>query len=77
MLKYRGHSITFQEVPNEVSLCLNITNCQGRCDRCHSPDLRLDVGEPLLRDIDGMLRRYGSLITCVCFLGEGNDYPSL
>ena len=77
MLRYDGYAITMQEVPDEISLCLNITGCLGRCEGCHSPHLRLSTGQPLRDDIEAMLARYDGMITCVCFMGEGNDPSDL
>ena len=77
MVKYDGYDITFQEVPNEVSLVFNITNCQGTCEGCHSPWLRGDYGRPLHGDLESLIQKYKGLITCVCFMGEGNDVESL
>lgn len=77
MIKYQGHSITFQEVPGEISLALQIANCPHHCDGCHTPQLREDVGRPLANDILGLIARYGKMITCVCLMGEGNDVKAL
>lgn len=68
-LKYAGHSVVFQEVPNEITLAFNITGCPHRCPGCHTPELREDIGRPLLEDLDSLLEWYGNSITCVCFMG--------
>lgn len=73
MIKYVGTDITFQEVPGEVSLTILISNCQHRCEGCHSPQLREDIGDDLVRDLPGILERYKDAVTCVCFMGTGND----
>lgn len=72
-LKYTEAEITFAEVPNEVTLCINISNCPNRCKGCHSPHLWEDIGEPLdlmhLTDlIDSSIG-----ITCVCIMGGDAD----
>jgi len=77
MIKYTGAYITFQEVPDEVSLVLTISNCPGRCEGCHSPWLREDIGDDLEKDLLSLLEKYGDAITCVCFMGEGNDLDAL
>lgn len=77
MIKYTGAYITFQEVPDEVSLVLTISNCPGRCEGCHSPWLREDIGDDLEKDLPNLLEKYGDGITCVCFMGEGNDVEAL
>ena len=77
MIKYISQALTFSEVPDEASLCLNITNCQYRCPGCHSPYLQQDTGRDLLESLPVLLQKYGSDITCVCFMGEGNDPQAL
>lgn len=77
MIKYLGYAVTFQEIPNEVTLCFNITNCKHRCPGCHSPELQQDIGNDLEVDIESIINRYLGGITCVCFMGEGNDWDAL
>ena len=77
MIKFHDYYITFQEVPNEISLVFTITNCQNRCEGCHSPWLREDVGNDLVSGMAKIISRYKDDITCVCFMGEGNDSESL
>ncbi|MBO4665508.1 MAG: anaerobic ribonucleoside-triphosphate reductase activating protein [Paludibacteraceae bacterium] len=73
-MKVASFEIVFQEVPNEVSLALNISGCPNRCKGCHSPHLWADTGEELTTELlDGLLDRYGAGITCVCFLGGDQD----
>lgn len=70
MLKYANFDIVFQEVPDEVTLAINITNCPNHCVGCHSPYLWEDKGTVLDRDeLDQLIKRYASGITCVCFMG--------
>lgn len=76
MLRYTDYDIVFQEVPGEVTLAINISNCPNRCKGCHSPYLMEDVGDPLTEDILSMLlQKYGKDITCVCFMG-GDASPA-
>ena len=70
MLKYHNYDIVFQEIPDEVTLAVNLTNCPHRCVGCHSPHLREDIGEVLNeKAMDSLLKKYGKQITCVCFMG--------
>lgn len=70
MLKYYNYDIVFQEVPGEVTLAINITNCPNRCEGCHSPHLRKDIGEVLNgNSLTTLLGKYGNAITCICFMG--------
>lgn len=77
MIKYAEHMVTFAEIPTEVSLSFNITNCQNRCVGCHSPHLREDTGEELTDDVFDSMIASNKGITCVLFLGEGNDQERL
>lgn len=75
MLKYYNYDIVFQEIPNEVTLAVNITNCPNRCKGCHSPHLQKDIGEELNEDrIISFVEKYASAITCFCFMG-GDGHP--
>ena len=39
MLKYLDTMVTFSEIPDEVTLCINLTNCPYHCPDCHSKEL--------------------------------------
>ena len=73
MLKYVDTLVSFQEIPDEISLCINISNCPNNCPGCHSAYLKDNIGTPLtyielmriLKDIRG--------ITCVCFMGGDKE----
>lgn len=70
MVKYHNFDVVFAEIPDEVTLAINLTNCPNRCPGCHSPYLRADAGEPL--DDGGLLAllgKYARSVTCVCFMG--------
>lgn len=70
MLKYTDYTIVFQEVPDEVSLAINLSGCPYRCKGCHSPHLQQETGEELSeRVLSGLLQSYAQAITCVCFMG--------
>ncbi|PID88190.1 MAG: anaerobic ribonucleoside-triphosphate reductase activating protein [Bacteroidia bacterium] len=70
MLKYTDYDIVFQEIPNEVTLAINLSNCPHRCVGCHSPQLMQDIGNRLTEStLTDLLSKYGSSITCVCFMG--------
>ena len=74
MLKYYNYDIVFQEIPNEVTLAINITNCPNRCKGCHSPHLQKDIGEELNEErIITLMDKYASAITCFCFMGGDGD----
>ena len=74
MLKVTSFDIVFQEIPGEVTLALNLSNCPCHCPGCHSPHLADDIGEPLDEPLlDSLINRYKSLITCVAFMGGDAD----
>lgn len=74
MLKYVNTSIVFQEVPDEVSLAINISNCPNNCIGCHSEFLKTDIGTILSPEtLKELLDPYKSDITCVAFMGGDND----
>lgn len=73
MLKYKDVLIGFQEVPDEISLCINITNCPNNCIGCHSPYLAEDIGEELTPEELSRLIMKNKGITCVCLMGGDND----
>lgn len=76
MLRYVNSGIVFQEIPDEVTLSVNISNCPCRCPGCHSSYLWEDIGEELdMRVIDTFMEKYGGSITCICFMG-GDASPA-
>ncbi len=74
-MKFVSFDIVFQEIPGEVTLAINISNCPNRCKGCHSPHLQEDIGAVLNEDaLTSLLEKYGNAITCVCFMG-GDSSP--
>jgi anaerobic ribonucleoside-triphosphate reductase activating protein len=70
MLRFVSYNIVFQEVPEEVTLAINLSNCPNRCKGCHSPHLQEDIGEQLDNNVLAvLLEKYGDAITCICFMG--------
>ena len=75
MLKYVDMKVVFQEVPNEVTLAINISGCPCNCRGCHSSYLAEDIGEPLdLQHLTNLIDSNKG-ITCVCIMG-GDANPS-
>lgn len=77
MVKYLNTAVVFEEVPDEVSLAINITNCQNLCVGCHSPELRKDIGKEISKNETDRLLRENEGVTCVLFMGEGGDANAL
>ena len=74
MLKYVNTMVTFSEVPDEISLCIEISNCPCHCMNCHSSYLAEDIGEELTLDKIYKLIDNNEGITCICFMG-GDSSP--
>jgi anaerobic ribonucleoside-triphosphate reductase activating protein len=64
----------FQEIPGEVTLAINLSNCPNGCKGCHSAYLQQDTGEVFDEYVvDSLLDKYGNSITCICFMGGDSD----
>lgn len=74
MLKYTEAEVTFSEVPDEITLCINISNCPNHCPDCHSQWLWDDVGNELNIEVIKQLLNKNKGITCVAFMG-GDSSP--
>ena len=75
MLKYVDTKIVFQEIPDEITLAINISGCPCNCKGCHSFYLAEDIGEPLdLQHLTNLIDSNKG-ITCVCIMG-GDANPS-
>ena len=73
MLKYVNYDIVFQELPNETTLAINISNCPCHCKGCHSSYLAEDIGKPLIfREIERLIKENEGL-TAICFMGGDSD----
>ena len=70
MLKCYSFDIVCQEIPDEITLAVNISCCPNRCPGCHSPWLWEDAGEPMTEEmLTSLIERYVSAVTCFCFMG--------
>lgn len=73
-----SYDIVFQEVPGEVTLALNISQCPYHCAGCHSPHLWGGDGLTLtMQLLDELLHKYEQEITCVCFMGGDHQLTML
>lgn len=73
MLKYVDTRVCFAEVPDEITLCINLSNCPCHCKGCHSPYLAEDVGEILTNCRIQKLLKENEGVTAICFMGGDND----
>jgi len=73
MIKYYNSMVVFEEIPNEITLAINITNCPCHCKGCHSPFLWEDVGTELtVEELDKLIEKNDG-ITTVCFMGGDRE----
>lgn len=75
MLKYVDSKVTFTEIPDEITLCINISNCPCHCEECHSSYLAEDIGKSLNLESLTNLIDSNNGISCVCIMG-GDANPS-
>ena len=73
MLKYVDAVVSLAEIPDEISLCINISNCPCHCKGCHSSYLAEDIGKKLDHHVleDLILSNEG--ISCISFMGGDAD----
>lgn len=69
MLKYVDTKVTFSEVPDEISLCINISNCPCQCKGCHSSYLAQDIGTELTFNEIRKLVKKNSGVSCIALMG--------
>lgn len=74
-MKYTTSLITFSEIPDEITLCINISNCPFKCKGCHSKELWEDIGTELTTNEMNSLLQDG--VSCVCFMGGDSDLETL
>ena len=73
MVKYLETKVVLSEIPNEITLAINITNCPCACKGCHSNYLSKNVGKYLSKEALLDLIKNNEGITCVAFMGgDGN-----
>jgi len=76
MLKYVNTQVGFREVPDKISLLINISGCKCHCQGCHSKYLWDDIGDPLdTQAIDALVEKNKG-INCVCLMG-GEDFKEV
>ena len=69
-MKFVNYDIVFQEIPDETTLAINISNCPCACKGCHSDYLQKDIGQVLDEPaLACLLKKYAKNITCVAFMG--------
>ena len=69
MLKYVDVKVVFAEVPDEVTLAINISDCPCNCKGCHSSYLAEDIGTELTFNEVRKLIKRNSGISCIALMG--------
>ncbi len=79
MIKYVPEltDVVLEEIPDKVTLAVEISNCRGSCIGCHSPFLKQDIGVELTPDAVDRLIADNFGVNCFLLLGEGNDPEAL
>lgn len=77
MLKFVDTKVVFAEIPDEITLAINLSGCPIRCPDCHSKYLWEDVGTPLSREAIHELIEKNKGITCIAFMGGDADFDNL
>lgn len=72
-MKYTDTDVVFQEIPDETTLAINISNCPCQCKGCHSSYLAEDIGTELTWEELKKLIEKNEGITCVAFMGGDAD----
>ena len=73
MLKYVDTKVVFAEIPDEITLAINISGCPCNCKGCHSSYLAEDIGKNLSWEALNNLIKANKGISCVAFMGGDAD----
>lgn len=68
-MKYVDTKVVFSELPNEITLAINISGCPCACHGCHSSYLANDIGTPLTCEELAKLIKKNQGITAISFMG--------
>lgn len=68
-MKFVDTKVVFREIPDEISLAINISGCPVKCPGCHSKYLQDEIGEELTYESLGDIIEKNSGISCVSFMG--------
>lgn len=77
MLKFTKYQVVFREIPDEITLAFDISNCPFHCEECHSPELQQDIGEELTYNKLKELILKNKHISNILFLGGDGDLDDL
>ena len=72
-MKFVDTLVVFREVPDEITLAINISGCPVKCPGCHSSYLAQVIGTPLdKKSLRELIESYPG-ISCVSFMGGDSD----
>lgn len=74
MLKFVDYQVVFKEIPDEITLAINISNCPCHCEGCHSSYLAQDIGKELTNEELRNIIENNNGISCIAFMG-GDSSP--
>lgn len=77
MIKYVTAEVVLSEIPDEITLAFNISNCPNFCVGCHSKYLKENIGEELTLDIVLSYLNKNDGVTCISFMGGDSDTETL
>lgn len=73
MLKFKEVKVVFREIPDEITLSINVSNCPIHCRHCHSKHLWENIGSDLTITRLNHLIPENEGISCICFMGGDSD----
>lgn len=76
-MKYVDTKVVFREVPDEITLAINISNCPVKCPGCHSQYLAEDIGDVLNLLTLKKLISENPGISCISFMGGDAEPETL
>lgn len=65
------------EIPDEITLAINISGCKFNCGGCHSPYLRGDSGEYLTTGTVVDLLEIHEGVSCIAFMGGDHETEAI
>lgn len=70
-LRYFNITSTLQDVPNELSMCINIAGCPWQCEGCSWKKVTEGMTryELTITDLQNILRKDNNNHSCICFMG--------
>ena len=77
MLKYVDYQLVFREIPDTITLAINLSGCPFKCKGCHSSYLQEDLGVNLSTTTLDDITHNNNCAECICFMGGDAFVPEL